>query len=176
MPAIRATPRYGRALNAIADLVEKMRIDAMFVGHVARAAWLGGEIDAGSIDLLALMNAPQRGQLAMMAANRGFRVEKEEIEGAEELDLVPLNFVDPEGDVRVHVLLATNALYARMFGSTWTETFEERTLRVPAPEDLALMLLMSNDEETLKALTALPEFDLEAFRNRLASIGLGAAV
>jgi hypothetical protein len=147
----------------------------MFVGSVARSAWLGGEVGAGAIDLLALMNAPQRGQLAMMAANRGFRVEREELEQSEELDLVPLNFVDHEGDVRVHVLLATNALYARMFANSWTESFGERAVKVPAPEDLALMLLMADDDEAVKALTALPEFNIESFRERLASIGLGAS-
>jgi hypothetical protein len=174
MPEIRATPRYARALSATADLLGAMRIDAMYVGNVARAAWLGGEVDGGAIDLLALMNAPQRGQLAMMAANRGFRVEREEMEQSEELDLVPINFVDAEGDVRVHVLLATNALYARMFGNSWTESFGERALKVPAPEDLALMLLMAEDEPTVKALAALPEFNRDTFRERLASIGLGA--
>lgn len=174
MPEIRATPRYARALNATAELLEAMRIEVMYVGNVARVAWLDGELGAGAIDLLALMNAPQRGQLAMMAANRGFRVERQEMEQSEELDLVPLNFVDAEGDVRVHVLLATNALYARMFSNTWTEGFGGRALKVPAPEDLALMLLMADDDETVKALTALPEFNRENFRERLASIGLGA--
>lgn len=175
MPPIQAIPRYARALDATHELLGKLRIDVMFVGTVARAAWLGGEIDAGAIDILALMSAAQRAQLAMMAANRGFRVEREELDQCEELDLVPLNFVDEEGEVRVHVLLATNALYARMFGSSWEEQFGERTLKVPAPEDLALMLLMSDDDEGVKALTALPEFNIQAFRERLASIGLGAA-
>lgn len=176
MPSIRATPRYARALNATAELLEKLRIDAMYVGNVARAAWLEGEVGSGAIDLLALMNALQRGQLAMMASNRGFRVEREEIEQSEELDLVPLNFIDAEGDVRVHVLLATNALYARMFASAHPATFEEKPVRIPAPEDLALMLLMAEDDETVKRLTALPEFNRDMFRERLASIGLGAAL
>ena len=175
MPPITATPRYARALHATHELLGKLRIEAMFVGNVARAAWLGGEVGSGAIDLLALMNAAQRGQLAMMAANRGFRVEREEIEQSEELDLVPINFVDAEGDVRVHVLLATNALYARMFANSWEEQFDERTLKVPAPEDLALMLLMAEDAETVQRLTALQEFNLDAFRERLASIGLGAS-
>lgn len=174
MPPIQATPRFARALDATHELLGTLRIDAMFVGGVARAAWLGGELGAGAIDLLALMNAGQRGQLAMMAANRGFRVEQEELEQSEELDLVPLNFTDAEGDVRVHVLLATNALYARMFRNSWEEQFGERTLKVPAPEDLALMLLMADDDEGVKALTALPEFNIDSFRERLASIGLGA--
>ena len=176
MPAIRATPRYARALTATAELLETLRVDVMYVGNVAVVAWLDGEVGSGAIDVLALMNAPQRGQLAMMAANRGFRVEREELEQSEELDLVPLNFVDAEGDVRVHVLLATNALYARMFANSWTELFGERPLKVPAPEDLALMMLMGEDQETVKRLTALPEFNREAFRDRMASIGLGAAL
>lgn len=174
MPAIRATTRYARALTAITELLEKLRIDAIFVGNVARAAWLDGELSSGAIDLLALMNTPQRGQLAMMASNRGFRVSREEIEQSEELDLVPLNFSDVEGDVRVHVLLATNALYARMFANGKPATLGEVEVRVASPEDLALMLLMAEDQETLNRLAALPEFDRDKFRAHLASIGLGA--
>ena len=172
MHPIRAAARYSRAIDATAELLTKLRVEAMFVGSVARAAWLGGEIDRGSIDLLALMNAPQKGQLAMMASHRGFRVEREEIEESEELDLVPLNFVDPEGDVRVHVLLATNALYGRMMGSAR----EAGPLRVAAPEDLALMALMADDEVTVRRLKALPEFDRAKYDERLASIGLGGRV
>lgn len=175
MPSIHATPRYARALHATAELLEKLRIEAMYVGNAARAAWLGGELGAGAIDLLALMNAPQRGQLAMMASNRGFRVDREEVEQSEELDLVPLNFIDDEGEVRVHVLLATNALYARMFAAGKPATADGRDVRVAAPEDLALMLMMAEDAETLQRLAALPEFDRETFRKRLASIGLGGA-
>ena len=176
MPAIRATPRYTRALDATAALLERLQINAMFVGHTARAAWLGGELDSGAIDLLALMTAPQRGQLTTMAANNGFRVSREEVEESEELDLVPLIWSDVEGDVRVHVLLATNALYARMFANTWEEQLGERVVKVPAPEDLALMLLLADDQETLNALAALPEFDIAACRDRLAAIGLGAVL
>lgn len=175
MPAIRATPRYARALNATAELLEKLRIDAIYVGNVARDAWLDGEVAAGAIDLLALMNTPQRGQLAMMASNRGFRVSREEIEQSEELDLVPLNYSDVDGDVRVHVLLATNALYARMFANGKPAVLGEREVRVASPEDLALMLLLADDQETLERLAALPEFDRDSFRQRLASIGLGAS-
>jgi hypothetical protein len=119
------------------------------------------------------MTAPQRGQLTTMAANNGFRVSREEVEQSEELDLVPLNYSDSEGEVRVHVLLATNALYARMFANSWEEQFGERTLKVPAPEDLALLLLMADDRPTLEALAQLPEFNRETFQQRLASIGLG---
>ena len=173
MHAIRATARYSRALQGVATLLEKLKIDAMFVGGVARSAWFGEEMSAGAIDLLALMTAPQRNQLAMMASNRGFRIEREELESVEELDLVPMYFRDDEGEVRVHVLLATNALYGRMIASAASAAFEERSLRIPRAEDFALLLLMGEDQEAVRVLTSLPEFDLPAFRERLASIGLG---
>lgn len=177
MHAIRASARYSRAIHAIAELLEKLKIDSMFVGGAARSAWLDVEMDSGAVDVLALMAAPQRNQLAMMASHRGFRVEREEIEQAEELDLVPLNFIDEaEGDVRIHVLLASNALYGRMVAVAQPATIDDRAVRVPRPEDLALMLLMAEDEAAVQHLTSLPEFDLAAFRERLASIGLGGEV
>jgi len=176
MHRIRASARHARAIHAIAELLGKLRLDSLFVGEVARAAWLDSLVDAGSIDVLAVMNAPQKGQLAMMASHRGFRVEREEIDQAEELDLVPLHFVDPEGDVRVHVLLASNALYAHMVGAGQEAAVDELTLRVPRAEDLALLLLMGEDEEAVRRLTALEEFDLHRFRERLVSIGLGGQV
>lgn len=142
----------------------------MFAGSVARSAWLGIDVSSGSIDVLALMNAPQKNQVAMMASNRGFRVEKSEIEQSEELDLVPLNW----NDVRVHVLVASNALYGRMMASARAAQIGERAIRVPAAEDLALMLLVAEDEASVRRLMALPEFDRDAFNERLTSIGLGA--
>ena len=174
MQAIRADARYNRALHATAELLEKLRIDAMFVGGVARAAWLGGDVASGAIDVVALMNAPQRNQLAMMASNRGFRVDREELERADELDLVPLNFLDDAGEVRIHVLLASNALYGRMVASAQPADLESRTVKVPRPEDLALLLLFAEDEVTVRRLAGLPDFDRAAFQERLVSIGLGA--
>lgn len=173
MHAIRASARYSRAIHAIAELLAKLKIDAMFVGGVARSAWMDDEMNAGAVDVLALMAGPQKNQLAMMASHRGFRVEREEIQQAEELDLVPLNFVDADGDIRVHVLLASNALYGRMVAAGQTTTLDDRSVRVPRAEDLALMLLMAEDEEAVQHLASLPDFDLPAFRERLASIGLG---
>lgn len=173
MHAIRAAARYNRAIHATAELLGKLRIEGMFVGNVARAAWLGGEISGGAVDVLALMNAPQKNQLAMMASNRGFRVDRDELEQTEELDLVPLNFVDPDGEVRVHVLLASNALYGRMVTGGVPALIDDRELRVPRAEDLALLLLFAEDEATVKSLAVLPEFDRAAFQERLVSIGLG---
>src|SRR5687767_822359 len=175
MHAVRATPRHARAIHATAALLEKLRIEAIFVGSVARSAWLGTEV-SGAIDVLALMNAPQKNQVAMMAANRGFRVEREEIEQSEELDLVPLNFSDEEGDVRVHVLLASNALYGRMVSAGAEAQLEERSIRVALAEDLALMLLMAEDEAAVRKLMTTSDFNRRAFNERLASIGMAAKV
>ncbi|HEX2122810.1 MAG TPA: hypothetical protein VHL59_14335 [Thermoanaerobaculia bacterium] len=176
MHAVRATPRHAKAIHAVAELLGKLRVEAIFVGSVARSAWLGAEVASGSIDVLALMNAPQKNQVAMMAANRGFRVERSEIEQSEELDVVPLNFVIGEGDVRVHVLLASNALYGRMVAAGRAAQFEEREIRVAAAEDLALLLLVGEDDVSVRKLAALPDFDRGAFNDRLVSIGLAEQV
>lgn len=175
MPSIASTPHHGRALHATAELLSKLRIDFAFVGGVARAAWLGGE-SAGPIDVLALMSPQQKGQVAMMASNRGFRVDRDEIAATEELDLVPLNFIGPDGEVRVHVLVASNALYGRMFATAREVQFEDRTMKVVAPEDLALLLTMADDEISVRRLSSLDGFDRHAYNERLVSIGLEGLV
>jgi len=175
MHAIRASARHIRAIHSTAELLAKLRVESVFVGSVARAAWLGDPIEGGSIDALALMNAPQKNQLAMMASNRGYRVERDEIEQSVELDLVPLNFVDGEGDVRVHVLLASNALYGRMVAAGVPASCElpaASSLRVPRAEDFALLLMMSEDDDAVRRMRVLPGFDNAAFDERLVSIGL----
>lgn len=176
MHPLRATPRHARAVEAVAELLSKLRIESMFVGTVARAAWLGGLIDGGSVDVLGLMQPQQKNQVAMMANNRGFRVDRDEIEQTEELDLVPLMWVDEEGDVRVHVLVASNALYARMFANARTielhTAINAREIRVPAAEDLALLLSMSDELDDVRVLAAGESFDRSAFNEKLVSIGL----
>ncbi|HXH91642.1 MAG TPA: hypothetical protein VNN25_08680 [Thermoanaerobaculia bacterium] len=176
MHPLRATARYVRAIESTAELLSKLRIESMFVGSVARVAWLGGMIDGGSIDVLALMQPQQQNQVAMMANNRGFRVDRDEIEQTEELDLVPLMWVDEEGDVRVHVLVASNALYARMFANARTielhTATNPREIRVPAAEDLALLLSMSDELDDVRVLAAGESFDRSAFNEKLVSIGL----
>jgi hypothetical protein len=172
MHPLRATPRHARAIEAVAELLSKLRIESMFVGNVARAAWLGGLIDSCSIDVLAVMQPQQKNQVAMMANNRGFRVDREEIDRAEELDLIPLTWIDEESDVRVHVLVASNALYARMFASARTVEFHNREIRVPAAEDVALLLSMADDGDDVRLLASSDQFDRRAFNDKLVSIGL----
>ena len=175
MKPVRASARYGRAIDATADLLSRLRLDFMFVGNVARAGWLGSLVDSGSIDVLALMAPPQKNQVCMMASNRGFRVDRDEIEQAEELDLIPLNFVDPEGEIRVHVLVGSNALYGRMLPSGVEAELGTRAFRIAAAEDLALLLAVADDAAShhdREMLIRLPEFDRAAYNRRLVSIGL----
>jgi hypothetical protein len=170
---IHAAGPYARAIHATADLLGRLRIDAAFVGGVARSAWLGETVDRGAIDVLALMAAQQKNQLAMMASNRGFGVDKNELEQSEELDLVPMKFLDADGDVRVHVLVASNALYGRLVAAAKDAQLDDKTLRVPTAEDLALLLVVGGDADAVRRLTELPGFDRGGLRQKLISIGLG---
>lgn len=173
--AISATPRHARAILSTAELLGKLKAEHVFVGAVARAAWLGGDVAGGAIDVLALAG-PQKNSIAMMASNRGYRVERHEVEEADELDLVPLNYMHEDGEVRVHVLLATNALYARMVTGGREVQLGDANVRVAAPEDLALLMTMADDELSVRRLAKLEGFNLPAYNQRLVSIGLGELV
>lgn len=173
MPPVAATDQYARAIEATGRLLTTLRLDFMFVGSVARAAWLGGIVGAGSIDVVAILQPQQKSQVAMMAANQGFDADREEIEATEELDLVPLRF----DGVRVHILVASNALYARMVSEAWAEHIADHEWRVPSLEDLALLVAMADEQETLRRITELPAFDRRLFNEKVTSIGLrGLAV
>jgi hypothetical protein len=176
---IRANAPYRRAIAATADLLSRLRLDFAFVGEVARSAWLEREIDSGSLDILTLMTPEQKNQVAMMASNRGFRVDREELEQTEELDLIPFGFPDGDVEVRIHVLVASNALYGHMVAGAMRAEFDGATVGVVRAEDLTLLLLLADDERSQRdreALTALPSFDRKAFNDRLVSIGLGQQV
>ncbi|HSP32863.1 MAG TPA: hypothetical protein VLU46_00950 [Thermoanaerobaculia bacterium] len=172
MQTVRANARYGRAIAAAADLLTRLRVEFVFAGNVARAAWLGGEVNRGPVDAIALVGPEQKNQVAMMASNRGFRVDRDEIEMSEELDFIPLTFIDAEGDVRVHVLVASNALYGRMVRDGIAAEGGGVPLRVPRAEDLALLVAVAEDDQSLQMLIRLPEFDRASYNRRLVSIGL----
>jgi len=160
--------RITRAIDAVSELLSKLRLDSMFVGSVARAAWLGDAIDGGPVDVVAVMSPEQKNQVAMMASHRGFRVDRAEVERSEELDLVPLHFED----VRVHVLVASNALYARMVRAARAVSLAGRELKVASPEDLALMLTLSEDFDAVRRLMAGAAFARERYEEMMRSIGL----
>ena len=158
------TSRYEQTIDAVSELLTKLRLDFMFVGSVARAAWLGGSVERGSVDVVAVMQPQQKNQMAMMASNRGFNVDRDEVEQAEELDLVPLKF----GDIRVHVLVATNALYATMVAAAP----RVGEIKVAAREDLALLFALNEDFDAVHRLADSPSFDRDGYNRKLTSIGL----
>jgi hypothetical protein len=169
---IAAPPRTDRALRAVADLLTRLRMSYVFVGSVARAAHLGEAMADQSIDVVAVMTGEQKNQLAMMANNRGFRVDREELEATEELDLVPVTFVDDEGDVRVHVLLATNALYGRMVADGVQAAFDDFEVRVPRLEDFAILLQLGSEVTSLTQAINSADFDRAVYNRKLSAIGL----
>jgi hypothetical protein len=138
--------------------------------------------ETAPIDVLALMTSPQKNQLAMMASNRGFDVVRDELEATEELDLVPLMLRDAEGNVRVHVLLATNALYGRMVSAAVpVEIADGPEVRVVAAADLALLLTVGGDARSMALRDTLLSrepalIDRPAFNQRLVSLGLAGMV
>jgi hypothetical protein len=170
--SIRADETRGAAIDAIADLLTRLRLDFAFVAGAARSAWLGSIFDRGPVDVLALMKPEQKDQVAMMANNRGFDVSRQEIESTDEMDVIPLRFKG----TRVHVLVASNALYGRMIASATPATVNDREVRVANAEDMAVLAIVGDDDETADALVSLPSFDHERLRKKLMSIGLGGAV
>jgi hypothetical protein len=173
---VRASARYGRAIDAVSDLLARLRIAFIFVGSVARSAWLGSRVEQGSVDLIAVMKPEQKNQVVMMGSNRGFRVDRAEVENSEELDLIPIHFVDADGgEVRIHILLATNALYGRMVAAAVQGTHGEQSVGLPALEDLAVLLAVADDAQSVRdreMLIRLPEFNRRVHNQRLISIGL----
>jgi len=172
LTTLSAAPPYARAIGAVADLLTRLRIEHLFAGDVARAAWLGGGVARGSLDVIALLKPEQKNQVATMASNRGFTVDRDEVEQSEELDLIPLAF----DGVRVHVLVASNALYGSMFAATREASVDGVTIRVLSAEDLALLLALSDDEAGVDALMNAPEFDRSAYERKMTAIGLGSYV
>ena len=100
----------------------------------------------------------------MMASNRGFVVDRDEVDRSEELDLIPLHFAD----VRIHVLVASNALYSKMIGAGKIV----KELRVASREDLALLFTLGEDAAGARELIAAPDFDRERYNETLMAIGL----
>ncbi|HUP65574.1 MAG TPA: hypothetical protein VM557_09855 [Thermoanaerobaculia bacterium] len=190
---IEGDPARLSAARALVSLMTQLRMGFAFVGDVARSAWLGAPLTkGGAVDLLALIPADRAGQIPMMASNRGFRVDPEEAKKTEELDLIPMWWVGPDEEVRVHVLFATNALYgtmvrdavgARLVAPPPNEASEPAPVeaRVVGAEDLALLLLMSEAEEAKSDLALLRRIasasvDSERLNRKLVSLGLSSRV
>lgn len=172
---IFADPARSAAIAAVSDLLTRLRTEFAFVGSVARAAWLGGPVSGGAIDVISAVSAEGRHQIPMMAMNRGFRVDQEALERAQELDLVPLGWPHSGEEIRIHVLIASNALYGTMIRDSVAAAAGEVALRVVAREDFALLLMMSEDP-AFDEVAAQEGFDRDGFNRRLSSIGLASKV
>lgn len=172
---LRAAPAISEAIAAIHDLLGRLKIDHLFVGSVAEAAWTGDELGAGAVDVLAAVTPERKGQIPMMASNRGFIVDRDAVEAADELDLVPLAWGDDGNRVRIHVLIASNALYGRMFTTPVSARSGDLDFFVPAAEDVVLMMLVGDRaaEERARVIEAAGErFDVVTLNTKLRSIGL----
>ena len=81
---------------------------------------------------------------------------------------VPLSFSSDGSEL----LVASNALYGRMFAEAVEATVGGEPRRVPRMEDFALLLQMSDDVTGLRKLAGTPGFDRGAYNRKLVSIGL----
>lgn len=162
------------AVKATEELLTKLQIPHAFVGEVALASWLDRPASAGSVDVLALLTPDRSRQVPMMASHRGFLVDENELEETRELDLIPMRFEHAAGTPRVHVLMATNALYSKMLNRSREAELQDDMIPVVHPEDLGLMLSMQDAHETLEALVSAAGeiFDRDRFNQMLVSIGL----
>ncbi len=178
---IHAAPGRAAAIVALSELFGALRMGYAFVGRVAEVAWLGGSIQDGPVDVLALTSPERASQVPMMASHRGFAVTPEEVQAAEELDLIPMQYLAGEERVRVHILMATNALYSRMIRDGIEASMEDCPVRVVRFEDLALLLVVDESPGSREKLETLVQragkaFDIEEFNQRLSSIGLSSKV
>lgn len=175
--SVEASGPYLAAVAAVDDLLQRLRTDRAFVGSVAEAAWLGRNVDHGAIDILVALTPEGRTQVPMMASNRGFIVDRDELDATEELDLIPLRFGSAGEQVKIHVLVASNALYGNMVRDAVEARCGDVPIRVIAQEDLALLLTVAGDAGSTMARSELIQragesFQLERFNRKLSSIGL----
>jgi len=167
-------PRLAAA-RAIDEILTRQQVAHAFVGELAIGAWTGRRVESGAVDVLALVSPERCQQIPMMASHRGFTVDPAEVEAARELDLIPMRWGGSDGVPRVHVLMATNSLYARMLDRTVDALLGGSTVPVVHAEDLALMLVLSDrDDVTIDdlATSAGEMFDRTRFHDTLHSIGL----
>ena len=169
------------AACATADLLVRLRLDWALVGDLAFSAWTGEPVSNGSVDVLSILSPDRMQQIPMMASNNGFDADPETVEQARELDLIPMAWpVEDDNPVRIHVLVASNALYAHMVRNSVATRIGETEARVIDRGDLALLLAVDERplaRERLDVLTRTgDEFDFENFNRRLETIGLGSRV
>ncbi|HUO85692.1 MAG TPA: hypothetical protein VM534_11315 [Thermoanaerobaculia bacterium] len=172
-------PDWAEAARSLIEMLDLMQMEAVFVGSIAEAAWLGNEVAAGPIDVLALTSSGHARMIPKVAGQHGFEVDAAEIERAEELDLIPLTRRSGEQRIRIHILMATNALYSRMIRNAVAGFAGGMALRLLAPEDLAILLLVDESSDARRRLDRLieaagEEMNLDRLNETLASLGLSS--
>ncbi|HXI13688.1 MAG TPA: hypothetical protein VNM92_13745 [Thermoanaerobaculia bacterium] len=172
-PEIVAPEPLTVAAAATVELMMKLRISFAFVGDIALSAWLGRSSVARQVDLLAVVSPEGKQQIPMMAGHRGFELDRELIEATEEFDLVPMAYCG----VKIHVLIASNALYGRMVAAAVPARLGSLDVKIAAAEDLALLLTFSDATDSLLSRNELvrssaAEFDIARFNRKLVSLGV----
>lgn len=167
------------AIAAVRELLARLGTRGAFVGDVATAAWLGEPLAAGgAVDVLAAIAGDGARQIPQIAPDQEFRVDEAEVESARELDLVPMWWTGRGEPVRVHVLLASNALYGRMVRESVEAASPAGPVQIVAAEDLALLMLVAEPPGWQAQigrirLRAGETFDRDRLNRKLVSIGLG---
>lgn len=182
MLSLHGDPNRVAAAEAAGGLLEKLKIPFAFVGEVAVASWLDEPLmPLGPVDVLALVGPDRARQIPMTASSAGFVANEEEIIRARELDLIPMTWSEGEKAVRVHVLFASNALYAMMVRDAVPVRSGELEFRAVGAEDLALLLVVADPAHGADVIERLrrregAEFDRDRFNRKLVSIGLEGSV
>jgi hypothetical protein len=172
-----AAPPWQNAIAAIDELLERQKLAHAFVADVAHCVWTGKEVERGAVDVLAIVGFDQKGNIPMMAMHHGFVVDRQAIEAADELDVIPLGRVTDGIRVRIHVLVASNALYGTMVRDAVDAKVGDRRIRVVNAENLALMLIVSGTNNASLLLDELiaaagDRIDRRRLNEKLTAIGL----
>ncbi len=178
---VTASKGHELAIGAVVSLLAKFKVDCAFVGQVAESAWLDKPVEKGSVDVLAVIGPDRRQQIPMMAMahDRCFQVDKDAVEAARELDLIPMSYSAESRTIPIHILFASNALYSIMIRDAVETTMGDQPLKVVRAEDLALLLVVDESEEAVGKVKSIVEksgasFDVDGFNERLASLGLSS--
>jgi hypothetical protein len=175
---VEAEESRAAAVAAVWDFLSSLGLGSAFVGRIAMAGWTGGRVSEGTVDVLTLLTPERSAQIPQNAAAFGFGFDREALEATAELDLIPLDFAHGASSVRVHLLMATNALYGRMIRDARDAIVGRTSAKIVAAEDLAFLLTMADDDAARDRVieAAGGEFDTGRFNARLVAIGLPAKV
>ncbi len=175
---IHATDGFAAATAATLGLLAHLKIDHALVGAAAASVWIEEMAEDESVDVLGLLSPERMQQVPMMAANRGFKVDPEAVERTRELDLIPMVWPSDGSEVKIHVLVAMNALYSLMIRDAVDAKLGDQTVRVVRRSDYAVLLLVDDRPEAMKRLgdlvASMDDDEIEGLNAKLETIGLGS--